>query len=116
MENVSKKPNTVALLAASILSGKSSQVSADLYAAFVGSAGQPSYEAEEWFNTNKGRTVTVKGTNYSGTVDSLNTERQGLYSGCRYPINVRLDATSFHMDKCMEGVVFEYSIDQLELV
>lgn len=72
--------------------------------------GGPSPTQRLWFETNKGKSVSVKGTDHIGTVHRLNEATRGLYPGSRYPIYVKMTGgTSI-------GSVFEYDVDWLELI
>lgn len=83
---------------------------ADAYKTFAQEEGGPSQEAFDWFQENKGKTVTVNGTNHVAIVTSLNESTSGFYPGSRYPIYVTLNNGPYI------GQVFEYELTQLTLV
>lgn len=78
--------------------------------------GGPTPEAVRWFNDHQGKEVNIKYTGYVGVVHALNESAAGIYNGGRYPIYVKLEAPSQHQGKSMAGKVFEYAIDQLEVL
>jgi hypothetical protein len=66
----------------------------------------------KWFLTNKGKQVKVNGTDHVGIVFRLNESTHGMYNGLRYPIYVEITKSS----NGSTGAIFEYSIDQLEII
>lgn len=72
--------------------------------------GGPSPAQRLWFETNVGKSVSVKGTDHIGVVHRLNEATRGLYPGSRYPIYVKMTEGS------SVGAVFEYDVDWLVLL
>lgn len=83
-----------------------------LYGVLSKNTGGPTEGAERWFNDHINRKVKIIGTSYEGLVLSLNDTRGGIYSGNRYPINVRITKAN----NSAVGKVFEYSIEQLVVI
>lgn len=72
-----------------------------------------SEEAVKWFNGNRGKKVKIVGTGIVGIVKELNPRNRGLYNNERYPIHVEITK---HPRSDGIGCVFEYSLDQLEVI
>lgn len=88
----------------------------DLYKQIVNDRKTVPATSLEWFEANVGKRVKIKHTSYHGIVHKFNSSECGLYSGDRYPIYVKLDSTCVFEGESLEGKVYEYAIDQLEIV
>ena len=60
-------------------------------------------------------TVVVLGTGYTGVVVGYNTRLGGFTPGIRYPVNIRITASSNVDFQSSVGSIFEYSLTQLRL-
>lgn len=73
----------------------------------------PSKEARAYFERNLNKRVKVLGTEHIGTITELNEAKGGFYPGSRYPIFVKIEESG---NQAAIGDLFEYDLDQLELL
>ena len=78
--------------------------------------GGPSAEAVAFFETNKGKKCSIKGTGYTGEIVGLNKSTSGFYPGSSCPIYVKILSADDEKFQCAVGSVFEYALEQVELV
>lgn len=79
-------------------------------------SGGPSQEAIDWYEKNKGKTVSIKHTDMEGIVTNLNTKTRGFYPGDRYPIYVKINKDGRTGQYNAMGSTFEYDLEQLILI
>lgn len=72
--------------------------------------GGPSKEARDFFVKNQGKKCKVRYTDHEGIVYKLNEATGGFYPGNRYPIKVQITNGK------ASGAIFEYDLDQVEVI
>lgn len=75
-----------------------------------------SSEVVEFVEANVGRGVRVLGTCYEGIIYSCNKAESGFYPGSRFPVFVKITKSSDPLFDTSIDTVFEYSLDQIELI
>lgn len=101
---------TVELMLTAIKNGASEESVIEIYKSLTSQCGTgPSEDIKELVTSMIGTKVRIKGTSYTGVVDSLNNTRHGIYNGGRFPFNVKIDEGN----GSASGKVFEYSVDQV---
>lgn len=58
--------------------------------------------------------VVIKHTSFTGVVAGFNNRLGGLYTGARYPLFIKITATTNERSQGSVGCTFEYMLDQVE--
>jgi len=73
-------------------------------------------EVVTFVESNIGKSVNVLHTAYKGVIHSCNKSQRGFYPGVRFPVYVRITETGNSKFEKAIGSVFEYGLDQIELI
>lgn len=73
-------------------------------------------EVIAFVESNIGKPVNVLHTAYKGVIHSCNKSQRGFYPGVRFPVYVRITNSRDPKFEKAIGSVFEYSLDQIELI
>ena len=73
-------------------------------------------EVIDFIESNIGKPVRILYTSYKGTIHRCNKSEGGFYPGIQYPVYVKITESSDPRYDHAVGSVFEYGLDQIELI